>query len=96
RWVGEFEYGGEPAIVLWDSALRAAVGARPVAGGRRLTFEVRDGAIVDTETGSVWSVAGEAISGSLQGERLELVSDAYVAFWQAWAAFHPGTELPDG
>lgn len=96
RWVVEFDYDGEPAIVLWDSDLRAAVGARPVAGGRRLTFEVRDGAIVDTETGSVWSVAGDAVAGSLRGERLELVPDAYVAFWQAWAAYHPGTELPVG
>lgn len=96
RWVGEFEYAGAPSIVLWDNTLRAAVGARPVAGGRRLTFQVRDGAIVDTETGSVWSVAGEAVAGSLRGERLELIPDSYVAFWQAWAAYHPGTELPVG
>ncbi len=96
RWVVEFEFAGSPAIVLWDNALEAAVGARPVASGRRLAFEVRDGAIVDTDTGSVWSVGGEAVAGPLRGERLELIADTYVAFWQAWAAYHPGTELPIG
>lgn len=96
RWVVEFELDNEPAIVLWDNALESAVAARPAAGGRRLNFEVRDGVIVDTETSSVWSVAGEALAGPLQGERLKLVPGAYVAFWQAWAAFHPGTELPVG
>lgn len=96
HWVTEFDYGGRSVVVLWDLASQAAVGARPMAGGRRLTFEVVDGAIVDAETGSVWSVTGEAVAGSLRGERLELVPDAYVAFWQAWAAFHPATELPVG
>ena len=96
RWVAEFDHGGESAIVMWDGDHRAAVAARPVAGGRRLTFEVRDGAIMDTETGSVWSVAGQAIAGPLRGERLELVADSYVAFWQAWVAYNPGTEIPVG
>ena len=38
-------------------------------------------------------MAGEAISGSLVGSVLEPVADAYVAFWFAWATFHPNTGL---
>ena len=96
RWVTELDFGGAPAIVMWDAALEAAVGVRPVASGRRLTFEVRDGAIIDAETGSVWSVGGQAVAGPLRGERLQLVAEAHVAFWQPWAAYHPDTELPIG
>ena len=94
KWVAEFEYGGNAAAVLWDRTRFAAVAVRPVARGQRLTFSVEDEAIVDNETGSHWSVAGVATEGELAGERLEVIPEAYVAFWQAWAAFHPETELP--
>lgn len=92
-WTGEFEYGGEPAAALWDRGRFAATAVRPVAGGRRLTLRVEENRIVDDETGSAWNVAGVAESGPLAGERMEPIPEAYVAFWLAWAAFHPGTEL---
>jgi len=92
-WVAEFEYAGEAAAVLWDQNRRAAVAVRPVADGRRLSLHAEGDRIVDSETGSVWNVAGIATSGDLAGTRLPVISDAYVAFWLAWAAFHPGTEL---
>ena len=94
-WVREFTYGGEPAAVLWDRGRLAAVAVRPVAGGQRLTFRVDEGegAIVDDETGSQWSVAGLATAGPLKGEQLARIPEAYVAFWLPWAAFHPETEL---
>ena len=92
-WVADFEYGGEPATVLWDRGRFAATAVRPVADGRPLTLRIENDRIVDAETGSVWNVAGEAESGPLDGERMELISEAYVAFWLAWAAFHPETEL---
>lgn len=92
-WIGEFEYGGEPAVVLWDRGRFAAAAMRPVADGQRLTLRIEGNRIVDDETGSVWNVAGVAESGPLARERMELISEAYVAFWLAWAAFHPETEL---
>ncbi len=92
-WVHEFDYAGEPATVFWDANSFAAVALRPVVGDQKLTFRVEDDVIVDNETGSRWSVAGEAVSGSLVGARLPGIAEAYVAFWLAWAAFHPGTEL---
>ena len=92
-WVGDFEYGGEPAAVLWDRGRFAATAVRPFAGGRRLTLRVDGTRVVDDETGSTWNVAGVAESGPLAGQRLAPIPEAYVAFWLAWVAFHPETEL---
>ena len=68
---------------------------RPVAAERHLTF-VRDGGadapIIDTETGSTWSVAGRATAGPLKGTQLEPVVHGD-HFWFAWAAFDPGTRI---
>jgi hypothetical protein len=57
------------------------------------SFSVENGRIVDDETGSVWSVEGRAIEGPRAGERLTPVSEAYVAFWFAWASFQPETTI---
>lgn len=92
-WAGALDFDGRPAAVFWDGQRVAAVAVRPVADGRALSFGVEDGWIVDAETGSRWSVRGRAESGPLAGQELPLIAEAYVAFWQAWAAFHPGTEL---
>lgn len=92
-WVHEFDYAGAPAAVLWDANRFAAVAVRPVVGEQRLTFRIENDAIVDNETGSTWTAAGQAVSGPLEGGRLDIMPEAYVAFWLAWAGFHPGTEL---
>ena len=38
-------------------------------------------------------MAGEALSGPLEGTRLAPIEEAYAAFWFAWATFQPDTEL---
>ncbi len=81
------------AVVFWDAAARMAAAYRPVAGGRDLTFRMVDGQIRDDQTDSVWRTDGLAVSGSLQGQRLEGTGEAYVAFWFAWATFAPETEI---
>jgi Protein of unknown function (DUF3179) len=101
------QVGGEPIAVFWKagtvSALDAAqiptsadVGAAaayvPRLDDRRLTFIVEDGAIVDEQTSSIWTIAGEAIGGPLEGRRLD-VAIALDGFWFTWAAFHPETEI---
>ncbi len=100
-------FGGERLVIFWQtgtvSALDAAqipessdVGAAaayvPVVDGKRLTFEVQDGRIVDEQTGSLWSIDGRAFDGPLAGTRLE-VALAIDSFWFDWAAFHPETEV---
>jgi Protein of unknown function (DUF3179) len=99
--------GGEPIAVFWKagtvSALDAAripmsadVGAAaaymPGLDGRRLTFVIEDGAIVDEQTSSTWTVVGQAVAGPLEGRRLN-VALALDGFWFTWAAFHPATEI---
>ncbi len=84
---------GRPFVVFWDRWSQSAMAYRPRVGEQELQFLVRNGAIEDTQTASAWGVDGRAISGTFMGQRLEPVAEAYVAFWFAWAAFHPNTEL---
>ena len=65
---------------------------RPVLDGRHLTFAVRDGRVVDEQTGSTWNVLGEATSGQLKGSRLPDVVHLDT-FWFAWVGFRPDTRL---
>ena len=66
---------------------------RPTVQGQPLTFEAMEERLIDVETASTWTVTGFATDGPLAGQRLDAVPEAYVAFWFAWAAFHPDTEL---
>jgi Protein of unknown function (DUF3179) len=66
---------------------------------RTLTFDFAEGLLndnlllVDRETGSVWSqLAGGAVSGRLEGTRLDLVP-AIQTTWSTWVGLHPGTDL---
>lgn len=85
--------GNTPVVVLWSADSRGAMAYRPVVEGQTLAFEDRNETIVDTVSGSTWTVTGTAISGPLAGTQLEGVADAYVAFWFAWALFQPDTEI---
>ena len=93
----EFDYAGEPGIVLWSDIARGGMAYRPTTrDGRTVTLEVRDERFVDRETGSVWMVDGRATDGELAESELVEIQRAHVAFWGAWAAFHPDTRLWDG
>lgn len=83
----------EPIVVFWDSGAAAAMAYQPEAAGMELTFEVRDGAFVDVETGSQWSLEGVALSGPLAGASLPAIPEAYVSFWFAFASFFPNPVL---
>ncbi|MEX0746386.1 MAG: DUF3179 domain-containing protein, partial [Rhodothermales bacterium] len=80
-------------VVFWDAARQGAMAYDPVAGGETLGFEVRDDGIFDTSSGTRWLIDGRADSGPLAGSRLTPIAEAYVAFWFAWAEFHPETIL---
>ena len=85
--------GGKPVLVVWDNAGEAAFALNPVVDGQTLSFEFTAGDIVDAGTGSRWRVDGLAFEGPMEGTRLEPVEGAYIAFWFAWIAFQPRTEL---
>ena len=63
--------------------------------GEKLTFKSDGGRFVDTETGSVWNIRGEAVEGPLKGKTLTPVPHTN-SFWFAVAAFNPDTEIYRG
>ena len=46
----------------------------------------------DTETGSIWNLRGEAVTGELEGAQLQQMP-AYSAYWFAWSSFWPNTSV---
>jgi hypothetical protein len=99
--VANEEYVGQPIAIFWKSGTNTAFGNNDMnvgstgafsreLDGQVLTFEATDEGFVDEETGSQWSLTGEAIGGPLLGNSLEkLVSGEH--FWFAWSVFKPDT-----
>lgn len=58
-----------------------------------MTLEPAESGFVDTQTGSTWTVEGEALEGALTGSRLVPLERTYTAYWGAWSAFHQNTRL---
>jgi hypothetical protein len=95
----EFEYDGEPAIVLFDASRQAAGAYRATVEGQDATLTATLHGFVDDVTGTTWAVDGTPLSGPLAGSggaTLRQIPDAHVAFWGAWAAFNQGTTLAVG
>jgi hypothetical protein len=99
--------GEVPVVVFWSegqsSALESdtiaagrdvgSVGVfSPIADGTPLTFSVVDGEFVDDQTGSTWSITGQATSGELSETQLERIPHLDT-FWFAWSTYAPGTDL---
>lgn len=101
------EVGGQPMVALWSPGALSVLDAPRIAeardvgmaaahgrevDGRLLTFEFAAGVFRDLETGSVWNLGGQALSGPLAGAQLPPLVHA-CPFWFAWAAHHPQTRL---
>ena len=85
--------GGTPAVVFWNREAESAAAFVPVLDGVPLTFRAAGSRLVDEQEGGTWSADGRALSGPRAGRQLASVPDAFVAYWFAWAAFHPETAL---
>ena len=89
---------GLSLLVVFDSPSELAIPFdRTRESGEVLTFELVDNAgfpflLRDQQTDSLWNLNGVAVSGLLEGERLRKIP-TFTAFWFAWAAFNPQTEL---
>lgn len=93
RGVLQDEIGETPALVIYDREQDLATTYEPVVDGEMLTFEFDDeGNLRDTETGTLWSVRGEAIEGELAGAELPWLT-SFVTEWYGWAAYHPQTDI---
>ena len=93
--VASLHYDGSSAVVFWDSEKSAVVALRPLAEGQELEFEAGLSGIFDLQTGSRWTVDGRAVDGPLAGAELEIIPEAYMAFWGAWSVFEEDTLLWD-
>jgi hypothetical protein len=94
--VGHDEVDGRRLVVFWRDVAQGAAAYWADVAGEQLTFDVQENTIVDLETGTEWSFLGEGTGGGHDGAQLEAVPDATVAYWGAWAAFFPDTEIWDG
>ena len=63
--------------------------------GQKLTFRAEGDNFVDNETGSTWSLLGQAVAGPSTGQRLTPIVHAN-HLWFAWAAFKPDTLIYQG
>jgi len=99
--------GGEEVVVLWESGTSSALDSSGIAFGRdvgsanafsrlvdevSLTFSLDGSDFVDEQTGSRWTILGEATEGPLAGRRLEPIV-AVNHFWFSWVAFQPETRV---
>ena len=99
--------GGRDLVILWrpgqssaldDEAIAEGVDVGSVGvfeaqvDGATLTFTHTNDGFVDSDTGSVWSITGEALSGPLAGSQLERVPHLDT-FWFAWSTYQPDTTL---
>ena len=104
------EVDGEPVAVLWAPGTASALDTRTISDGEdvgaaavfhtvvdgdELTFEPDgDERFRDVETGSTWTVLGEATDGPLAGTQLERMTHDDT-FWFVQHAFRPDTRVQD-
>ncbi len=93
-WTGGNQFGTRPRRTSPTATTSGRPGCsspRPTAP--QLTFTpADDGQFVDDQTGSTWNVLGQAVSGELEGTRLEALPHVDT-FWFAWSTFQPDTAL---
>jgi hypothetical protein len=102
------QVGGEDIVVFWAEGtafaldttrifdgrdVRSASAFSPILNGEKLTFfPQEDDQFKDRNTGSLWNILGQAVSGPLMGETLVPLT-AVDHFWFDWVAFKPGTRV---
>jgi len=84
--------GGEEIVVFTTENGPAAAAYLANAGGGKLSFSYADGGYRDEDTGSLWNLSGEAVSGPLQGATLEPLPGRYT-FWFAYIAAFPDADV---
>ncbi len=85
-----------PIVVTYRSEGNVAIAFERVVNDQTLTFDVTNEApfrMVDTETSTAWNSRGEGVAGTLSGQQLAPVEDAFVAFWFAWSLYYPSIEV---
>ena len=88
--------GGEPVVIL-----HARGGTLTTAFSRRLHDKIlqfatdKDGRFTDLTYHSHWNYDGEAVDGTVAGQKLSDIP-SQIEDWYIWAAFHPTTSIYQG
>lgn len=86
----------DSADIAQGRSVGAGLAYLRTVNGRTLTFEpLEDDTFRDQETGSVWDLLGNAVSGPLVGSTLTPAVHTN-HFWFAWAAFNQGSPVYAG
>ncbi len=82
-------FGEQPVLIFFDVRDCTVTAFDRRVDNKTLTFQLRGGAPVDLETGSLWDpITGRALSGPLTGSRLEPVAGT-ISKIRTWNVFHP-------
>lgn len=89
--------GGENFVIFGSSDHNFTIAFRTSKNFSVKSYDPDKGKILftDSESGSVWNIFGEAISGPLQGDVLDY-GKSFISYWFAWATFYPETSIWDG
>jgi hypothetical protein len=85
----------DASVIAQSKTVPSATAYRRRIDGRVLNFELREGKLVDRETGSEWNLFGTCVAGRLEGKQLEK-PDSGVHFAFAWLAFNPQSQIYRG
>lgn len=82
--------GQTPIVVVWQRA-RVYVFKRKL-NNQTVALRFLDGVLIDRDTNTRWRLDGSGLSGPLAAYALEPIP-TLKAYWFAWLAFHPHTQL---
>ncbi len=85
----------EPLVVFYNDESQTGLAYSRRLNGQVLEFyngPPQGFDLRDRNTGSVWNVHGEAISGPLDGSTLSFVP-SFLLEWYGWSAYHPATGI---
>lgn len=87
---------GTPLVLIVGDDGRSVRAFERVVDGRELQLFARPGGpplrLVDAETGSEWTFAGEAVSGPLAGKKMKKVF-VLLDYWFDWKTYNPQTAV---
>jgi len=90
------DFNGTPIVVIGSSDRNfAAIYERTLPDGTLLDFnslDGPDGMVMQDNEGNQWDIFGTATGGQRETASLTK-TDSYIAYWFAWAAFHPDAEI---
>jgi hypothetical protein len=79
-------------MAVYEPFVPGGPGVPPGMDGRELSFSRQGDRFVDAETGSTWTIFGEAESGPLAGQQLQPVQWQWLE-WHTFVSAHPRTDI---